>query len=76
MSVPRAAVASPAATATAEPELEPPLTRSGSSTLAQGPYGERLPVRPVANWSMLVLPTTTAPASTSRCTTGAEVAGR
>jgi hypothetical protein len=32
------------------------------------PYGERVPVRPVANWSMLVLPTTIAPELMSRCT--------
>ena len=32
--------------------------------------GVRVPTRPVANWSRLVLPSTTAPASTSRATEG------
>ena len=37
-----------------------------SGRSGQMPYGERTPTRPVANWSRLVLPTTTAPASTRR----------
>ena len=68
MSVPSANETSPAATATALPELEPPETRSPPNTLSQAPYGERVPVSPVANWSRLVLPTTIAPASSSRRT--------
>ena len=56
----------PAATATALPELDPPEIRSPPNTLSHAPYGERVPVRPVANWSRLVLPTRIAPASSSR----------
>ena len=39
------------------------------------PYGERAPTRPVASWSRLTLPTKIPPASTRRCTTGADAAG-
>ena len=46
-----------------------------SSGLRHAPYGDRVPTSPVANWSRLVLPTTTAPASTSACTAGACSAG-
>lgn len=49
VSVPRAKLTWPAATATAEPELEPPEMRPPPNTLWQLPYGERAPVRPVAN---------------------------
>src|SRR5882724_187661 len=49
VSVPSEKLASPAATATAEPELEPPEMKSALTLLRQGPYGERVPVRPVAN---------------------------
>jgi hypothetical protein len=68
VSVPRAKLTRPAATATAEPELDPPAIRPPPNTLWAAPYGERVPVSPVANWSILVLPTTIAPASTRRCT--------
>src|SRR6185312_4914787 len=56
VSVPSAKLTSPAATATAEPELEPPGICWRSSALAGTPNGERVPFRPVANWSRLVLP--------------------
>ena len=32
----------------------------------RSPYGERVPTKPVANWSRLVLPSTIAPAAISR----------
>ena len=75
VSVPRAKSTMPSATATAEPELEPPLMRDGSWALRTAPYGERVPTRPVANWSRLVVPRTRAPASRRRATTGASAAG-
>jgi hypothetical protein len=71
VSVPRANGTIPAATAQAEPEDEPPGTRAGSNTLRGTPYGLRTPTSPVANWSRLVLPSNTAPASSRRCTAGA-----
>ncbi len=62
VSVPSANGTIPAATAQPEPEDEPPGTRAGSKTLRGTPYGLRTPTSPVANWSRLVLPTSTAPA--------------
>ena len=76
VSVPSAKLTRPEATATAEPELEPPGIKRGSNGLRGTPWGERQPTSPVANWSILVLPTRIAPASSSRATTGAETAGR
>ena len=75
VSVPNAKGTSPAATATADPELDPPDTRAGSNTQAGMPYGERVPFSPVANWSRLVLPTGIAPAATRRSTAKAERSG-
>ena len=75
VSVPRANGTRPSATATAEPELDPPGTSVGSRTFGGVPYGERVPTRPVANWSRLVLPTTIAPAARSRATTSASTSG-
>ncbi len=49
VSVPSAKGTSPRATATAEPELEPPLTWRALNGVAGRPYGERVPTRPVAN---------------------------
>ncbi len=68
VSVPKAKLTSPAATATAEPELEPPEIYSGLKTFEQAPYGDRTPTRPVANWSRFVLPTRMPPAFLSRST--------
>ena len=65
----------PAATATAEPELDPPDTSAGQWALGQAPYGERVPTRPVANWSRFVLPSTTAPAPLEGRHRGALVGG-
>ena len=55
-----------AATAAAEPPLQPPGTRSRSHGLAVGPVAENSVDEPIANSSMLVLPGITAPASRSR----------
>ena len=66
VSVPNAQTASPAATAAAEPPLEPPGTRSRSQGLCTGPYAEFSFDEPIANSSQLVLPTSTAPAPDKR----------
>src|SRR5260221_13912666 len=47
VSVPSAKPAMPSATATAEPELEPPLMESGRKALRPAPEGEGGPARPV-----------------------------
>ena len=49
VSVPNARSTSPAATATALPELDPPDTSPSQRAFGQMPYGERVPTRPVAN---------------------------
>jgi hypothetical protein len=49
VSVPSENDTSPAATATADPALEPPEIYLESKTLAQIPYGVRVPTSPVAN---------------------------
>src|SRR5690606_3791170 len=49
VSVPSAKLTSPYATASAEPELEPPPTNAASNADGHAPYGERVPTRPVAN---------------------------
>src|SRR6186713_3286152 len=49
VSVPSAKLASPSATATAEPLDEPPLMKRGSKAFLQIPYGERVPTNPVVN---------------------------
>src|SRR6185369_888875 len=72
VSVPSANVTMPAATATAEPELDPPEMKRLSKTDWQVPYGERVPTRPVANWSMFVFPIGNAPAAISLFTTVAD----
>src|SRR5215468_5953265 len=72
VSVPIAISASPVATATADPALDPPLMNSGLRLSGTAPYGDRVPTRPVANWSRLVLPTTTAPAARSAATASLE----
>ncbi len=57
-----------AATAAAEPPEEPPGTRAGFQGFRTGPYAEFSFEEPMPNASQFVLPTTTAPASTSRAT--------
>lgn len=75
VSVPSAMSAIPSATATADPDEEPPDTCSGERALRTAPYGLRVPTRPVANWSRFVVPRTTAPAAFRRATAGASVSG-
>jgi len=75
VSVPSANGTIPAATAQAEPDDDPPGTNAASNTLRGTPYGERTPLKPVANWSRLVLPSSRAPAASNRSTTGAECPG-
>ncbi len=69
VSEPRASGANPAATAAAEPPEDPPGTRDGSCGFRVVPNAEVSVEEPMANSSMLVLPTTTAPASARRVTT-------
>ena len=63
VSVPSAKHTSPAPTAAPEPDDEPPGKKRSSKGFRGVPYGERVPTRPAANWSMLVLPTITPPAA-------------
>ena len=65
---------SPAATATALPQEEPPGKRSGALGLIGVPCQTFSPVRPKASSTVLVLPTRLAPASSSANTTGAVLA--
>ena len=60
VSVPTAALAMPAATAAAEPPLEPPGTRSRSHGLRVVWKADDSVVEPMANSSRFVLPTTIA----------------
>src|SRR5665647_3187011 len=69
VSVPIAAGAMRAATATADPPLEPPGTRLGSQGFFTGPQKQVSLDEPMANSSMLVLPRITAPAALSCSTT-------
>ncbi len=62
-------MASPAATAAAEPPQEPPGTRSRSQGLWVVKKAEFSVEEPMANSSMLALPTITRPASFRRSTT-------
>ena len=73
VSVPMPTSASPKATDTAAPDDEPPGTRAcaGSAGLAGVPWCGLMPTPENANSLILVLPSTTAPASRKRCTTGA-----
>src|ERR1700745_3023121 len=75
VSEPSASGANPAATAAAEPPLEPPGTRDTSCGLRVGPNAEFSVDDPIANSSRFVLPTITAPAARSRVTTGASYGG-
>ncbi|KAL1985665.1 hypothetical protein VTN96DRAFT_7532 [Rasamsonia emersonii] len=71
VSVPKANDTKPAATATADPDDDPPAMWSLLYTHRGAPYGERQPERPVASWSMLSFPIYSAPASRSSCTANA-----
>ena len=62
VSVASAKLHSPAATATAEPEDDPPAMKRGlRGFIGGGEDGHRVPTRPQANWSMTVLPMQIAP---------------
>ena len=76
VSEPSPSGAYPAATAAAEPPLEPPGTRDGSCGLRVGPNAEFSVDEPIANSSRLVLATGTAPAASTRSTTVAVYGGR
>ena len=76
VSVPSETTARPAATAAAEPPLEPPGTRSSATGFRTGPYAEFSFELPMANSSQLVLPRMTAPASSRRSTAVASYGGR
>ena len=58
----------PAATAAAEPPLDPPGTRERSQGLCVSRKAEFSVEEPMPNSSRFVLPTTTAPAFCRRCT--------
>src|SRR5437016_6299474 len=68
VSEPSVATAVPAATAAAEPPLEPPGTRDRSRGLCTGPYAEFSFDEPMANSSQFNLPRMMAPAASSRAT--------
>jgi hypothetical protein len=68
VSEPNAIGTTPAATATAEPPDDPPGVRAGSQGLRTAPCGECSLDEPIANSSMLVRPTITAPAASSFAT--------
>src|SRR5215467_1840146 len=75
VSDPSASGANPAATAAADPPLDPPGVRSSDQGFRVGPKAEFSVEDPMANSSQLVLPTTTAPAVSSRATTVASYGG-
>ena len=75
VSVPSAKLTIPCATATAEPAEDPPGTMAGSMAFRGTGKGVRTPTSPVANWSRLVLPMTSAPAARSRATVKASACG-
>src|SRR4029077_18516650 len=76
VSVPSAATAIPAATAAADPPLDPPGTRSMATGFRTGPYAEFSFDPPMANSSQLVLPSRIAPALSRRSTAVASNGGR
>src|SRR3954471_13996764 len=76
VSLPREPAAMAAATGTALPPLEPPAVRASSHGFFIGPKALFSPDEPMANSSMLVLPTSTASAARRRATTVASYGGR
>ena len=70
-SLPMASGHRPAATAAAAPELEPPEFRDRSQGLRVTPNRLLMPEAMSPKSGIVVLPTTIAPASFSRATTGA-----
>ena len=75
VSVPSASAAWPSASATAEPPLLPPATRSGSCGFRHGGKCGFTLVMPHANSCVSVLPTTIAPAARAFATTTASAVG-
>jgi hypothetical protein len=75
-SVPSAASARPAASAAAEPPLEPPAIRPGASGFGTVPKCGFSEVTPYANSCRFVLPTSPYPAASSRRTASALRSGR
>src|SRR5918993_1416133 len=75
VSEPSASGVIPAATATAEPPLDPPGMRSTAHGFRAGPNAEFSVDDPIANSSQLVLPTTIASAVSSRSTAVAVYGG-
>ena len=75
VSVPSARAAAPVASATPEPPLEPPGTRSRSHGLRQVGKCGLVEVIPQANSCVSALPITIAPASFARRTASASVVG-
>ena len=68
VSDPRDAAAIPAATAAAEPPLDPPATRSRAHGFRTGPAADCSLEEPIPNSSRFVFPTSTAPAARRRAT--------
>src|SRR6478672_1448668 len=75
VSDPRASGVMPAATATADPPLDPPGIRSGAHGFLVGPNAEFSVDEPIANSSQFVFPTITPPAASSRSTAVASNGG-
>jgi hypothetical protein len=75
VSEPSPSGANPAATAAADPPLEPPGTRAVSCGLRVAPNAEFSVELPIANSSRLVLPIGIPPAATTRRTTVASYGG-
>ena len=71
VSLPRAAMHWPAATAAAEPPLEPPVMRPGFQGLRAGPSWGLMLVAPRANSCICSLPRRMAPARENRSVTAA-----
>ena len=75
VSVPMPRSTRPAARAAALPDEEPPVVLPGQAGLCTVPYQGFAPSTLQANSGRFALPTTTAPASSARCTTVACAAG-
>ena len=75
-SVPSAAVARFAATAAADPVLDPPESRPSSYGFFVSPVSEEYENHPAAKSHRAVFPSTTAPAARSRRTTSASARAR
>src|SRR5262249_43821231 len=73
-SVARARGAMPAATAMPAPLDDPPGVRPGSHGLRETPRASLSVKGTAANSEVVVLPSSTNPASTNRCTTGSDTA--